>query len=374
MESFSQSLRALAEAAAKSCGAQFSLLDLLRRAEGDLLESLWIGRRECAFRIVSSTHFWRLREYVQSEPAPSEAGPSLLIVPAPIKRAYIWDLVPAVSPVRNCLEQGLRVFLLEWMPPSEEAARTLGLKEYVGAISACLERIAAEADGMKSFVIAHSLGGTLAALHCALVEDRLEGLVLLGSPICFEAASSHFRDALVSIIPAGIGDMPIVPGSLLAQASALAAPGPFIWARLRDMALSATDRDAWSIMLRVERWALDELPLSGRLVGEIMNLLYRENRFCRGTLQIEERLIGPTRVRVPVLAVVNTADEVAPLNSVAPFLSAMPVKATRIIEYPGEAGVGLQHLAMLIGRVAHRQIWPQIFSWISGIDQASARS
>src|SRR3546814_3818487 len=36
----------------------------------------------------------------------SGAGPVLLIVPAPIKRAYIWDLVPWASAVRRCIDSG----------------------------------------------------------------------------------------------------------------------------------------------------------------------------------------------------------------------------------------------------------------------------
>jgi polyhydroxyalkanoate synthase len=105
-------------------------------------------------------------------------------------------------------------------------------------------------------------------------------------------------------------------------------------------------------------------PLPGPLVSEIVQLLYRENRFCRGTLTIRDQNLGPSSVRVPLLAIVNTADEVAPLNSVKPFLDEMPMKETRIIEYPGEAGIGLQHLALLAGPQAHARIWPEVVSWL----------
>jgi hypothetical protein len=56
---------------------------------------------------------------------------------------------------------------------------------------------------------------------------------------------------------------------------------------------------------------------------------------------------------------------VAPLASVKSFIDAMPTADVRIIEYPGEIGVCLQHLGILIGRRAHEQLWPQIFSWIN---------
>ena len=117
---------------------------------------------------------------------------------------------------------------------------------------------------------------------------------------------------------------------------------------------------------RIERWSLNEFPLPGRRVYEILEWLYRENRLCAGTLRISDRILGPSSLEVPLLAVANTADAVAPPRSIAPFIEAMPGQYTRLIEYPGEAGVGLQHLAILIGRQAHATVWPDIISWVHG--------
>jgi polyhydroxyalkanoate synthase subunit PhaC len=342
--------------------SQFAFVDMLRRMEGAALGRLGFGPQECAWRVASSGPFWRLREYDQPH-----VGPCLLIVPAPIKRPYIWDLTPEVSVVRCCQRHGFRVFLLEWTPASADTS-SFGLKEYADAISACVAKIGSESEGAKLFLLGHSLGGVLAAIYSALEEGRISGLVLLGAPLCFEPASSRFRDALVSMMPTGINLSQAVPGSLLSQMSALASPESFIWARLRDKALSLADRAAWATNLRIERWSLDEVPLPGRLVEETVNLLYRENRFSRGTLNINGRSIGPKCVKVPTLAIVNDADDVAPSRSVVPFLDAMPTKATRIVEYKAEVGVGLQHLAMLIGREAHGQVWPEIFAWLASLD------
>jgi polyhydroxyalkanoate synthase len=41
---------------------------------------------------------------------------------------------------------------------------------------------------------------------------------------------------------------------------------------------------------------------------------------------------------------------------------------TALIEYPGETGVDLQHLALLAGPRAHAEIWSKIFSWLRSID------
>ena len=106
------------------------------------------------------------------------------------------------------------------------------------------------------------------------------------------------------------------------------------------------------------------VPLPGKLMHQIVQWLYRENRLCRGTLKVSEILVGPSSLSVPALAIVTTADEVAPLVSVKPFIDATPATGARIIQYPGEVGVGLQHLGILVGRQARAHVWPEIISWI----------
>jgi polyhydroxyalkanoate synthase subunit PhaC len=143
-----------------------------------------------------------------------------------------------------------------------------------------------------------------------------------------------------------------------------------------DAARSIADRHALEVLARVERWALDEVPLPGKLVRQIVDWLYREDRFCRGMLRVGEAVVGPSTLSAPTLAVVNAADDVAPLVSVKRFTDAMPAGSVRIIECPGEAGVALQHLAILIGRRAHAEVWPQIISWLgarSSIGVASSK-
>jgi polyhydroxyalkanoate synthase len=192
--------------------------------------------------------------------------------------------------------------------------------------------------------------------------------VLLSAPVCFEPNASAFRDALVSLVPSDLPDAEPFPGSLLSHMSAMASPATFIWSRLMDAATSINDPRALDLHARIERWALDEVPLPGKLVHQIIDWLYRENRFCRGTLRIGNALLGPSRLSVPTLAVINTEDDLAPLASLRPFIDAMPAKSAHFIEYPGEVGVCLQHLGVLVGRKARAEIWPQIISWLNSQD------
>ena len=238
--------------------ASFATVDVLRRALGHALGAFGLDPDECPYRIVGFGPHWRLRDY-----GGDDRSLSLLIVATPIKRAYIWDLAPSVSAVRYCIRAGLHVHLLEWMPASQQ---NNGLDEYAEAISECVAKISCQAVGTTPFLVGHSLGGTLAAIFTAWAPASIRGLILLGAPLCFEPATSRFRDALVSLIPPALSDGDPFPGSLLSFIATLASPGTFIWSRVIDTALSITDRQTLEINARIERWALDEVPLPGKLV------------------------------------------------------------------------------------------------------------
>ena len=338
--------------------AAFALTDMTRRAQGNALDLLGFGPQEQPYRVIASAPCWRLRYY-----GGFDLNPPLLIIAAPIKRAYIWDLMPSASPIRFLLDRGLHVYLLEWQPPPCGAG-TAGLEFYADrGIAECVKRLASE-HKTRPFLVGHSLGGSLAAIYAALHARSIRGLLVLGAPLCFQPHSSEFRDAVVAMAPLLLTQSAVVPGSAISQLSAWASPDTFVWSRLIDEAFSSLDRRAAERCMRVERWALDEVALSGLLVRQVVQWLYQENRLCRGTLRLHGKTISPATARVPTFAVVNAADAIAPRSSAEPFLNHIPVRDAQLLEFAGETGVGLQHVALLVGPRAHAEVWPAIAGWI----------
>src|SRR3974390_279903 len=139
--------------------APFAVNDVLRRAQGDILAAFGLGPSECPYQVIACGSYWRLRDYGEGDLSTS----ALLIVAAPIKRPYIWDLGPSVSAIRRCLRERLHVFLLEWLPASSRAGNN-GLDENMQAIADCIAAVSNRSKGLKPFLAGHSLGGTLAAI------------------------------------------------------------------------------------------------------------------------------------------------------------------------------------------------------------------
>jgi polyhydroxyalkanoate synthase subunit PhaC len=348
--------------------------DEVRRQIGRALDVFGLGPHETPHRIVAEFHGARLRAYHDRE---GPQGPVLLIIPAPFKRAYIWDLLPDVSVVRRCLDQGLRVYLLEWLILTKEEDG-FGLAEYAERLpNAAIGAIEAELGTAAPIVTGHSLGGTFAAIYATLHPERISGLLLVDAPLAFGEHGGPLARAVAAAPPAQVirqaAGSP-VPGSVINTLSVAAAPEAFQFQRITDLAASLFDPKALAIHLRVERWTYDEFPLPGRLFEETLEQLYREDRFLKGTLLIGERPTGVAGLRSPVMAVVNPVGWIVPPRSILEGLEAVPNLSCQVLEYEGDRGPMLQHVGPLVAPLAHERLWPKIIQWAGQVGQGSTSS
>jgi polyhydroxyalkanoate synthase len=331
--------------------AWFEQLDRARRLQGAWLDAAGTGPIETAYRVVRRCPGVTLRSYSGA----GESGPLVLIVPAPIKRPYIWDLAPEVSVVRRCLAAGARVFMADWQP----APPQYGLEHYAERlILDCLDAAGSE----PAILLGHSLGGLFAAIFAALHPERVRGLVLLASPLHFGAHAPAFNRMAAGLegqdLPASL------PGSFLSTASLNAAPMPFGWERWVDALASLVDPVQLRTHAQVERWTLDEFALPRRLVAELIVLIVREDRFARGTLEIGGRSATPSRLSAPLLCVLDPLCRLVPPEAVLPLLEAAASRDKTVLHYERDVGVSLQHVGPLVSRRAHESLWPRIVRWI----------
>jgi polyhydroxyalkanoate synthase len=340
----------------------FQRMDGLRHLRGHELDRAGFAPTETPYRELHSEPGLRLRHYEGGGD-----GPPLLIVPAPIKRAYIWDLAPQVSVVQRCLESGMQVYMAEWMPTNGDA-RHFGLADYGSRLlRVCHDAIAADSGSRALRVAGHSMGGILAAVFACRHPQAVHTLALLDAPLHFGPGTGDFAPMVAAIpgasaLAEGFGH---VPGSFLNMVCALAAPHVYQWERALDRHRSADTPAAMDIHMRVERWSCDEFAMPGKLFGEAVDHLYRDDALLQGQLEIDGRCIGPADLQARLLTVYDPRSTLIPPAAVLPFHEAAASEDKLLLSYHGDVGVALQHVGVLVGRNAHAQLWPQILAFMN---------
>jgi len=335
-------------------------LDHLRRQQGLVCEIAgWGPIRTPSTRALTGRSFVLL-----SHVANGPVAPPVLLVPAPIKRGYIYDLLPAASVVGCCIRAGLQPFLLEWRDPAEHS---WGLADYADAsLLACVEEII-ESSRQKPVIIGHSLGGTFAALFAALHPECIAGLVLVEAPLRFGGQAGAFAPVVASAPHAALiaGPMGATPGIVLDVVSVMAAPDEFLWGLSLDALAVLGTAHAMRLHAAVLRWTLDELALPAQLFTDVVELLYRHDGFAKGTLILGGRPVDPAVLAaMPIIAVVDPESQVVPLASALD-----PIRPSLVLYYRREVGVALHHVGSLVGQGAHAELWPVIAERIRGWTQ-----
>jgi polyhydroxyalkanoate synthase subunit PhaC len=335
-------------------------MDRMRQSRGQMLDLAGHGPKTTPSEILHTEPGLTLRKYQGGQ----QGGPAVLLVPAPIKKSYIWDLAPAVSVVQRWLEHGYQVYMAEWTP---DAAPTFGLDDYAARLlGTCHQFVLADSGNTQLTIAGHSLGGLLAAMSACLHPESVRAVVLLESPLHFPGNVGCFAPLVHSTPDAKrIAEaFTQVPGAFLNAVSAMAAPHAFQLERVLDRFLCMGNPEALATHMRVERWTHDEFPLPGRLFTEVVESLYRNDEFMQGTLRVGSEQIGPQDLRAPLLNVVDPRSAVIPPGAVLPFHEAAASPTKKLLHYEGDIGVNLQHVGVLVGTSAHARIWPEIFEWL----------
>ncbi|WP_051971565.1 alpha/beta hydrolase [Massilia sp. 9096] len=350
-------------------------MDRSRQARGKMLDRAGYAPQTTPSAVIHAEPGLNVLRFDGAATHPAGNGadaPAVLLVPAPIKRAYIWDLRAEVSVVRRWLERGYRVYQAEWAPLAD-ASIDLGLADYADRLlRAAREAAMADSGQARTAVAGHSLGGILAAIHGCLYPDQVRATVLLEAPLHFEHHANCFAPLVRAApdarrIAASFGQ---VPGVFLNMMSSMAEPHAFQYERIMDRWLSLGDARALATHMRVERWTHDEFALPGRLFTDIVESLYRNDELMRGTLVVDGRTVGPRALRTPLASVYDPRSKVIPPQALLPFHEAAASPAKLLLEYEGDVGVNLQHVGVLVGRSAHARIWPRIFDWLDALDDS----
>jgi poly[(R)-3-hydroxyalkanoate] polymerase subunit PhaC len=301
-----------------------------------------------------------LLHYRRETPA-TQAEPVLLCY-ALVNRPYILDLQPDKSVVRQYLDRGFDVYLIDWGVPSD-ADRVLTIDHYVcGFLARAVDFIRRKHDHAKVHLTGYCMGGTFATLHAALDPDSAKTLTLLASPIDFSG-----REALLNLwserahfdVDAFIDAHGNCPAWFLQTCFLATSPIRNFFDKAIAFWEQMDDPRSVENHFALERWLNDNIPVAGETFREFVKRLYQRNELVRGEMRVGDRRIDLGRITCPVLLLTAKGDHlIAPASTegIRPHVGSRDVHSM---------STGGGHVGLVVGGKAHATLWPEATKWVA---------
>ncbi|MCI0708792.1 MAG: class III poly(R)-hydroxyalkanoic acid synthase subunit PhaC [Chloroflexi bacterium] len=289
----------------------------------------------------------------------------LLISYALVNRPYMVDLQEDRSLVRNLLNLGIDVYLIDWGYPKRND-RWLELDDYInGYLGGAVEYIKKAHDIDRINLLGICQGGVFSMCYTALHPENIKNLITMVAPVDF-----HVEDGLLNRwMGCGTG-IPTIDPDLMVDALGNV-PGDFMnfgFLMLKPFELGiqkylglldiANDNRQSANFLRMEKWIFDSPDQAGAAWADFMQQFYVENRLVKGTVEIDGEVVDLKNITMPVLNLYAEQDHLVP-----------PSSTKRLREFVGtddftEASFPVGHIGMYVSGKVQATLPPTIANWL----------
>ncbi|MEP7186126.1 MAG: class III poly(R)-hydroxyalkanoic acid synthase subunit PhaC [Rhodanobacter sp.] len=283
----------------------------------------------------------------------------LLIVYALVNTVWMTDLQVDRSMVRNLLEQGEDVYLIDWGYP-DGADRWLTLDDYInGYLDRCVDAVRQRHDLDAINLLGICQGGTFSLCYTALHPEKVANLITMVTPVDFHTPdnmlSNWCRQLDVDLFVDTMGN---IPAGLMNYVYLTLKPVRLHqqkYVGLVDILDNPTELENF---LRMERWIFDSPDQAGEAFRQFIKDFYQGNKLVKGSLEIGGKAVDLGKIMQPVLNIFAEQDHLVP-----PDASRALGKYVGTSDYTQLAFKG-GHIGIYVSGRAQREVPPAIHQWL----------
>lgn len=287
----------------------------------------------------------------------------VLIVYALVNTYKMLDIQPDRSYIKNLLDAGLDVYLIDWGYPSK-SDKYLSIDDYVsGYINNCVDFIRKKHRIEKLNILSICQGGTLSVIYASLYPSKVKNLVTHVTPIDFST-----NDGLLfkwskdmdfdKLVESNDG---LIPGDFLNQGFDMLKPMMKVQ---KQQALSASidDKDKLLNFLRMEKWISESPDQAGECYRQFMKDLYQQNKLVKGELEIGGKKVNLKNLTANLLNIYATEDHLVPPAATIPLNDLIGSKDKELYSFKGG------HIGVFVGGKSQKELAPAVTSWLKKRD------
>jgi polyhydroxyalkanoate synthase len=247
----------------------------------------------------------------------------VLITYGLIGRWTMTDLQEDRSLVRNLLNLGVDLYVVDWGNPTR-ADQYMTLADYiVGYLGNCVEEIARRSGVERINMLGVCEGGVFTTCYAALHPERVNTMTLTITPIDFHADTVEARTGhgFINVWTRSLRPEDIdrlieangnLPGELMGAVFNMMSPVRSLLKYNLDLLEVADDEARLLNFLRMEKWIADRPDHPGAAARQWMQELYQQNLLVKNEFALDGRVVDLGRITMPVLNVYAKDDHIIP--------------------------------------------------------------
>jgi polyhydroxyalkanoate synthase len=291
----------------------------------------------------------------------------LLIIYALVNRDTMLDLQPARSLVRNLLDEGIDLYMIDWGRPGRKD-RYLTIGDHVnGYIDNIVDHIRKQSGADKINIMGMCMGGGFSLMYTALHNEKVKNLITVVTATDFET-----KDGLLHLWAETLNEDKLVdtfgnlPGDLLNFGFLIMNP-----ARLIDKYVGLMNNKSNRIFvenfIRMEKWIFDTPDVPGETFRQFIKDCYKRNLLIKNKLMLDGQRVDLRKITVPILNIYGKYDRLVPVETCLKTTSAVGS------EDKEDLMLDTGHIGIFVSAMCQKQLTPKVYAWLQERDAPSKK-
>ena len=284
----------------------------------------------------------------------------LLIVYALVNRPYMTDLQADRSLVKNLLDLGQEIYLIDWGYP-DRSDRYTTLSDYInGYIDRCVDHIR-EAHGVEKInILGICQGGAFSLMYTSMHQDKVNNLVTMVTPVDFKTPDNLLSAWVQHVdIDLAVDTMGNIPGELLNWTFLSLKPFSLTGQKYINMVDLLDDQEKVKNFLRMEKWIFDSPDQAGETFRQFIKDFYQNNGFLNGGVMLGDHEVNLKDVTCPVLNIFALQDHLVPPDASKALKGLTGSSDYTELAFPGG------HIGIYVSGKAQKEVTPAIGKWLN---------
>jgi polyhydroxyalkanoate synthase len=307
-----------------------------------------------------------VRRYHAGSVRPRYDVPVMLVPPLMVK-PFIFDLMPGRSLAAFLLQEGFRVYLVDFGEP-DDADAYITLDDYVlDWIPMACDAVKEDARSAELSLLGYCMGGLFSLSYVATTGDSsVRNIVSIAAPVDTRkmglfAWLAKMAGGQVEFITNRLGN---VPGGLSSTVFRLLTPMKNV-TRYTDLFMNMWNREYVNGFDAMNQWVGQFIDYPQAAFEQFTHEFMQHNKLVRGKMKFGNKLADLKRVTASLLVFAGRSDQIAPMAAVEAVLETVSSDDTEFRAVPGG------HMGVFAGAAAEERVWAPAAQWLAPRSRAA---